>query len=391
MKKAPFLFASFLVIACISCTKDNTQPPYNLPTILQNVKGDIYTYAGNGNLGYKGNGGTATNSAISFPGQIAIDRSGNLFIDDRYNNLILKVTTSGVIHAFAGNSFNSGTGHGGFSGDGGPATNAELNNPTGVAVDHNGNVYIADYFNCRIRMVNTSGVISTIAGNGYDTAGGSGGFSGDGGPATAAEIGLPNGVAADLSGNIYIGDTYNMRIRKVNTGGIISTFAGTGNGTNTWTDGIAATAENIIFPFGVAVDNLNNVYFTNLNRICKVTTGGIIFCVAGNENAGYSGDGGPATAAELNGPLDMAIDEYGNLYIADNDNQRIRMVTTAGIIKTVAGNGFVSEQTFLGSYSGDGGPATLAELNSPYGIAIDNAGYIYIGDLNNLRVRRVLR
>jgi len=271
----------------------------------------------------------------------------------------------------------AGNGVSGYSGDGGAATAAKLTLPAGVATDASGNVYVCDLWNNRIREVNTSGIISTFAGNG------TGSYSGDGGPATAATLSSPYGVAVDASGNIYIADYNNNRIRKVNTSGIISTFAG--NGTAGYSgDGGAATAATISSPFDVAVDASGNVYFSDTGNdvIRKVNTSGIISTIAGNGTTGFSGDGGLATAAELNFPRGVAVDASGNVYIADASNNRIRKVNTSGIISTIAGNGG-------GGFSGDGGLATAAALNGPAGVAVDASGHIYISDANNYRVREL--
>ncbi len=247
-------------------------------------------------------------------------------------------------------------------------------------MDGAGNVYIADTSNRRIRRVDAAGIITTVAGSGLQLFVG----LGDGGPATEANLNLPAGVAPDGAGNLYIADTHYKRIRKVDTAGIITTIAGTGE-FGYGGDGGPATEARLNFPGGVAVDGAGNLYIadTNNHRIRKVDVSGVITIttVAGNGEQGFSGDGGPATAALLNHPADVALDAAGNLYIADNGNSRIRKVNPAGIVTTIAGNG-----QFTGDL-GDGGPAVEARLFFPYGVAADRAGNIYVADTFNQRVR----
>jgi trimeric autotransporter adhesin len=262
--------------------------------------------AGDGTAGYNGDGIAATTAELNNPIGVGIDDSGNIYFADAYNNRVREVNTFDIINTIAGN------GTLGYNGDGIAATAAELKEPTGVAVGGSGNIYIADWLNQRIRQVNTSGIISTVAGNG------TGGGNGDGGAATSAELDDPQGVAEDSSGNIYIVDVFNQRIREVNTSGIISTVAGNGTGGYNG-DGIAATAAELGSPRGVAVDGSGNIYIAdwNNNRIREVNTSGIISTVAGNGIAGYNGDGIAATAAELYDPYGVAVDGSGNIYIAD--------------------------------------------------------------------------
>jgi hypothetical protein len=333
----------------------------------------INTMAGNGDPGYSGNGGTAVSAELDNPSEAILDPSGNVYIADSYNNVIRLVNTSGVISTFAGN------GVGNYYGDGGPATAAELNTPYAVAIDVTGNVYIVDSYNNAIRMVNTSGIISTFAG--YD---GFFGYSGDGGPATAADLDFPTGVAADASGNIYIADNENNVIRLVNTSGIINTIAGNGIAGFTG-DGGQATSAELNYPLGVMVNSTGNIYISDYDneRIRVINTGGIISTIVGNGVSGYSGDGGPASAAELFSPWGITMDGSGNLYIADADNNVIREVNTGNIISTIAGN-----YAYGSGFSGDGGAATSAELYNPTGVALDGSGVLYITDQANNRVRK---
>jgi sugar lactone lactonase YvrE len=337
--------------------------------------GIITTVAGT-TLGFSGDGGAATSAQLVNPWGVAVDGAGNLFIADTSNNRIRKVTVDGIITTVAG------TGTRGFSGDGGPATSAQLSVPEGVAVDGAGNLFIAEFNNQRIRKVTAAGIITTVAGTGIS------GFSGDGGPATSARSSSANGVVVDGAGNLFIADG-NNRIRKVTAAGIITTVAGTGilgfSG-----DGGPATSAQLSFPYGVAVDGAGNLFIadTGNNRIRRVTAAGIITTVAGNGVPGYSGDGGPATSAQVPDPLGVAVDGAGNLFIADSEhtvtkfgNSHIRKVTPAGIITTVAGTTF--------GFSGDGGPATSAQLDGSSGLAVDGAGNLYIADSLNNRIRKV--
>jgi hypothetical protein len=263
---------------------------------------------------------------------VSEDGSGNLFIADTYNDRIRKVSSSGIITTVAGNAtsgyFNDG------SGDGGAATNASLYYPTGVAVDGSGNLFIADRYDNRIRKVSPSGIITTVAGNAIY------GYSGDGGAATNAGLHYPTGVTVDGSGNLFIADSYNSRIRKVSPSGIISTVAG--NGTYGYSgDGGAATNAALTYPSGVSVDGSDNLFIaeSDISRIRKVSSSGVITTVAGNGTDGYSGDGGAATAAALYGPRGVSVDSSGNLFIADYSNSRVR--------KAMVFNSTVLSQTLI--------------------------------------------
>ena len=330
----------------------------------------ISTVAGNNTLGYCCDNGQAISAELHNPSSVAHDASGNLYIVDQLNNRIRKVNASGVITTIAGN------GTAGFTGDGGQAIAAELNGPTCVALDPLGNIYIADAANNRIRMINGSGVISTVVGTG--TAG----FSGDSGPAPAAELNHPVGIL--FAGNVgYIADASNNRIRMINGSGTISTIAG--NGTAGYSgDGAAATAAKLNGPASIAIDAAGNLYisdYTN-NRIRKITAAGIISTYAGNGIAGSTGDGGAATAAEISGPSGIALDGAGNLYIPDYNNNKVRKVSATGTMTTIAGTG-------VNSYFGDGGLATAARLSGPRGVCFDNSGNLYIADDFNNVIRMV--
>lgn len=272
----------------------------------------------------------------------------------------------------------AGTTVAGFSGDNGPATAAQLYGPLGIAVDSAGNIYFADRFNDRVRKINTTGTITTIAGTG------TGGYNGDEIAATTAQLNDPFGVAVDNAGNVYVADHSNHRVRKISNLGIITTVAGTGTGGYNGDD-IAATTAQLNEPRGVAVDKFGHLFIADQanNRVRQITLStGIISTIAGNGTQGFSGDGGPATAAMLNGPYAMAADTFHNLYICDVDNQRIRKINWAGVITTVAGTG-------VGSYNTDGIPATNAQLNEPIGIAINAGGEIFIADAWNERIRKI--
>jgi sugar lactone lactonase YvrE len=339
------------------------------------ASGVITTVAGNGSGGYSGDGGAATSAQLNRPSGVAVDGAGNLFIADHDNQRVRKVSVSGVISTVAGN------GSYGYSGDSGPATSARLNSPEGLAVDAAGNLYIADSYNYRVRKVSASGVITTVAGDGIY------GYSGDGGPAISAQLTLPEGVAVDGAGNLYIADYGNQRVRKVSASGVISTVAG--NGTQGYSgDGGPATSARLYDPEGLAVDADGNLFIadTDNHRVRKVSPGGVITTAAGNGDRGYSGDGGPATGARLYNPTGVAVGAGGNLFIADFFNYRARKVSVSGVITTVAGNGTAG---YFSGYGGDGGPATGARLYFPQGVAVGADGNVFIADYSNNRVRRV--
>ena len=254
-------------------------------------------------------------------------------------------------------------------GNGGPALKAGINSPFNVAYDYKGNLYIADYNGITVRKVNTSGIISIFAGNGHY------GHTGDGGPATAAEINDAVGLACDSKGNVYVCGDYGY-VRKIDTNGIITTFAGNGNTYGFCGGNIPATAACINYPTGIAFDKKGNCYISDEDNdnVVKVDTSGILTLFAGNGHGGYSGDGGPATAAEFWDPRAVAADSKGNIYVADQFSEAVRMIDTAGIIHTFIGSGHFG-------YSGDGGPATSAEIGDPTGLTVDACNNVYVSDL----------
>jgi trimeric autotransporter adhesin len=333
--------------------------------------GTISTVAGIGGEGFSGDGAQAASALLRLPSAVAVDSTGNLFIADSANYRVRKISVGGVISTLAG------TGTQGYSGDGAQAAAATFDGPVGVAVDASGNLYIADYADQRVRKVSSGGTISTLAGTGTQ------GYSGDGGQATSAQLNQPWGLAADASGTVYIADLMNHSIRKVTPGGVITTVAGTGRPGFAGDGGQAALAQ-LRYPAGVAVDKSGNLFIadTGNSRVRKVSSAGIITTVAGIMIAGYSGDGGSASSAQLNGPTAVAVDAAGNLYICDHGNNRIRKVASDGVITTIAGVGSPG-------FSGDGGQAASAQLNGPMGIALDSAGNVFIADYDNSRIRKV--
>jgi trimeric autotransporter adhesin len=307
--------------------------------------------------------------ALNNPFAVAADRWGNVYIADTLNNVIREVDSSGMTSTVAGN------GRAKYTGDRGPATSASLNHPGGIAVDTAGNLYISDEGNFVVRKVNANRVITTVAGNGTS------GYSGDGGPATKAQIAGALGIAVDPAGDIYIADTGNCVIRKVDTKGKISTVAGDGVAAYGG-DGGPATLASLRYPTDVAVDSAGDLYIADYfnGYVRMMDRYHIISTVAGNGVQAYSGDNVPAKLASLHGPVRVALDSGGNLYIETNGDGRIRQVNAKHMLNTVAGNGAYGD-------SGDGGPATSASLKAPYGMAIDGKDNLYIADTGNNRIR----
>lgn len=338
----------------------------------------VSTIAGNGTVGYYGDGGPAVLAAMDTPTSIARDPLGNIYVNDQRNHCVRKIDhATGFITTVAGN------GTAGFYGDGGPATNAMLNANWGIAVDGAGNLYIADQTNARIRKVNTAGIITTIAGNGTI------GKGGDGGPAVNAQFIRPMGITTDGAGNIYVGDQSAFNIRKISPSGIISTIAGRDTFGYTGDGGPAINAK-ISYTWSMATDNAGNLFicdgggniYGGNNCIRKIDAAGIITTVAGNGVPGYSGDGGPATSAMLNQPTGIYIDQAGAMIIADAQNDRIRKVSPEGIISTICGTGVTG-------FNGDDLAATSTQLFRPVGVTGDADGNIFFTDMYNTRARSI--
>jgi len=346
-------------------------------TVTTNSAALIETVVGNGSDTFTGDGGPATDASIGLARGVTVDAGGNLYIADSWNNRIRKIDTDGNITTVAG------TGSGSFGGDGGLAANAQIHWPYGITVDNTGNLYIADTYNHRIRRVGSDGIITTVAGSEVS------GHSGDGGLATQATLDRPYGVALDAEGYLFIADTWNNCIRKVAPNGMIARVAGTGSGGYNGREGIA-TRTHLYYPTDVALDADGNVYIADSGngRIMKVDISGHMTTIAGNP-WGSGGDGDQATDAPM-WPYGVAVDRQGNVYVTDSSfetyggapNNRIRKINVDGIITTVTGNGEFG-------YGGDGATATTAVLARPTGLTLDARGNLYFTDSANYRVRKV--
>ena len=320
--------------------------------------------------GDPGDGQAAPRAFVPSPEGIAVDASGNVYIAEVATSRIRRVSPQGVITTFAG------TGAAGFSGDGGPASQAQLDGPRGLALGPDGSLYVADSGNNRIRRISSAGTIETVAGTG------DAGFSGDGGPALEAMLNYPYDVQAGRDGSLYIADYGNNRVRRISAG-IIQTIAGDGDWGDPSSDG-PAVALPLEGPKTVGVSPSGEVYLSDWSyRIRKITLNGTLTTVAGTGTYGFSGDGGPATAAAIAGTEAITVDQSGDLYISDRWNARLRLVTPDGVITTVAGNGRYG-------FSGDGALAVDAQIAYPTMLATDSAGNVYFSDFGNARVRQFL-
>ncbi len=314
---------------------------------------------------------TATNVSISLVDGMAVAPNGDIYISRREHNVISLIDKQGRLKTMVG------SGASGFSGDGGPAIEAQLQLPAGLAFDSQGNLYIADRANHRVRKVDQRGTITTVAGNG--TAG----FSGDGGPATEASLNLPSDVVVDKQDNLYISDRSNNRIRKVNRKGMIQTFAGNGKD-GYHGDNMPALKATLDKPFGLALDKHNNLYIADRgnNRIRKVDSSGLISTVAGDGGFYFIGDNGPAYRASIAGPTGVTVDDNGNVYIADRSNNRIRMVDKQGLIRTIMGTGHQE-------YNGDSELGRETSLHLPFGVELDKNGDLLVIDRSHYRIRKL--
>lgn len=333
---------------------------------IDGKSGIISTVAGGGTSSFSGDGGPASAARFAAPSTVTAGPAGDLWVTDSYNFRVRRITRQGVIDTVAGSAI----------GDGGPATAAFLNRPRGLSVDSAGNLVFIDSNHFRLRKVDRSGSITTFAGSGYS------GYAEAGGNLANAFFRFAAGVAVDSTGNLYVADTDNHRIRKI-TSSAVTTIAGTGTAGFSGDGGPAISAK-LDTPTGVAIDATGNLYVADWDnyRVRKISPEGIISTFAGNGKEGFGGDGGPAVQASLS-PVDLSVDREGNLYVADDENNRIRKITPSGTISTFAGS--------TAGFGGDGGPAVQAQLRFPTGVTVDSDGNVYICDWNNYRVRRVDR
>jgi DNA-binding beta-propeller fold protein YncE len=355
----------------------NEVPISGIPEVsMMSSSALIFTIVGTGEACYGGDNGLARRAGLNQPFDVALDRQGNLYFSEAHNHCVRRVERgSGLIITVAG------TGQEGYSGDGGPALQAQLNSPYGIALDLANNLYIVDRLNACIRMVEAStGIIRTIAGSGQP------GYSGDGGPAPQAQLQEPNDIVLDGHGHAFIADVRDHRVRVVDlTSGIISTFAGTGEA-GSGGDGGPASRATLLGPRALAFSSTGDLYIClrNDHKVRKVDRrSGIIQTIAGTGEQGYAGDQGSALLATFNGPKEIAVDDQDNIFLVDTENHCIRRIEAASrLVTTVAGTGHPGDR-------GDGGPATAARLKRPHGACVDDRGNVYIGDSENHRIRFV--
>jgi sugar lactone lactonase YvrE len=355
MKQFPKALSTvvFSLVILQACVKSNSGSGS-----ANTANGTASTFAGNNNAGYLDS--TGTNAEFNRPGVVAVDAQGNVYVADAGNNRIRKITPAGIVSTLAGNGI---AGYVDSTGE-----NAEFDGPDGIAVDAQGNVYVGDYLDHHIRKITPEGVVSTLAGNGTP------GYAD--GPALNAEFDNPDAIAVDGQGNIYVADFATSRIREISLAGNVSTLTGSNAG---YADGPIATAQ-FNGPRGLSIDKQGNFYVVdcNNNMIRKITTSGIVSTLAGNGTAGWVD--GPGINGEFYLPASGTIDSQGNVYVADESNNRIRRITPAGVVSTLAGNGTA------GFANGTG---TNAEFNNPLGIAVDSQGNVYVGDSGNNQVRKI--
>jgi sugar lactone lactonase YvrE len=365
---SPTITATYTQSPTASPTSTVSPTPSASPTPLH-----VYAFAGNGTPGYSGDGASASAAKLSGPFGVATDLQGNVYIADFQNSVVRRVDSAGNITTVAG------IGVAGYSGDNGPATAAALSKCSAVSVNTAGELFIADSYNNVIRKVDLSGTITTFAGKPVHP-----GNDGDGGLATSAHLDFPTGVSNDLSGNVFVVDTSSAVVRMINSSGIIATVAGTPHQWGYSGDGGPATAAKLQYPWGIAVDYIGNLFISDHSNdvVRKVDTAGTITTVAGIAGSyGYFGDNGPAIGATIYGANGVAVDAFGNLYIADTQNNIVRKVDNNGRITTIAGH------PGLGLSSGNGGLATSSMFVEPTGIAVDQNGSLYIADMGGNVVR----
>jgi len=421
--------AGNLYIADVGAIPQSPTSSISVPRIWKRTPDGKTSIVAGGTWGFSGDGTSAVAARIGRPSGIAAGPDGTLYIADAENDRVRKVTKSGVISTVLGNGTHD------FSGDGGPATSAQISFPRGVALDSLGNLFIAGTSNARVRKITANGIISTIAGirprDPFDP-----GDTGDGGPATAAEISVGD-VAVDTAGNVYIASS--DRVRKIASDGIITTIAGPSVPVSVASRGGAPGISTRLYPSAIAVDAAGSLYIADgsNNRVLRVSADASMSIVAGTGIAGFSGDGGPASAAQLHNPRGLAVDAAGNVFVLDSDNSRVRKITTTGVINTVAGkqdfaslqdevpatssylyiptaiavdrtgnlfiatdssrvrmvtsDGIIHTVAGIGKigFTGDGGPATAATLNYPAGLAADAAGNLFVADESNNRIRKL--